>query len=333
MDILMIGGTGNISASIPRLLLTRGDRVWLFNRGSRREFEAMGAQYILGDLNDPEGMKRILAGRRFDVVANFFNFTADQCRRDFEIFRGNVAQYIFISSCTVYQKPLKTWPIREDTPLKNPFSEYARNKMASEFYLLERYREDGFPVTIVRPSHTYGETKLVGALLSWQDKQWTLADRILHGEETIVHGEGRTLWTLTHSDDFAAGFVGLMGLESTVGHAFHITSDEAMTWDEIYTTFAHALGVEPNLVHLPVEFIERNWPKFQGAFRGDKGESLVFDNSKLKRYVPGFAAKVPFHEGIRRSIAYHRAHPELMVVDPVYSRETDALIAKYRTLG
>ena len=332
MKVLMIGGTGNISSSITRLLLARGDDVWLFNRGTHREFEVLGAKYIVGDLRDPDGMRAALKGLKFDVVADFFAFTTDQVQRDFEIFNGNTRQFLFISSCTVYQKPLATWPIREDTPLKNPYSEYARNKLACENTLLDRYRDSDFPVTIVRPSHTYGETKLIGPLLSWQDPHWTLADRILRGADTIVHDSGRTLWTLTHSDDFAAGFVGLMGLPSTIGHAFHITSDEVQTWDQIMTTFAHALGVEPHIVHIPSEFIDEHWPKFKGSFAGDKGECLVFDNSKLKRYVPGFVAKIPFAEGIRRSIAYYRAHTEMQIVDEKYNLESDELIRRYRGL-
>ncbi len=332
MDILMIGGTGNISASITRRLLERGDRVWLFNRGNHPEFEALGANLIKGDFNDVEGMKAALAGRKFDSVADFVCFTPEHAMRDWSIFRGNVGQYIFISSCTVYQKPLKTFPIREDTPLKNPYSAYARNKMASEFALLEKYREEEFPVTIVRPSHTYGETKLVGAVLSWQDAPWTLVDRARRGQEALIHGDGRSLWTLTHSDDFAAGFVGLMGNPATAGHAFHLTSDEVLTWDEIATIFAHACGAEPNIAHVPSEFIEENWPKFKGSLLGDKAENLVFDNGKMKRFVPGWQCRIPFREGIRRSIAYYEAHPELQVVDDRYSREIDAIIAKYRAL-
>lgn len=333
MDILLLGGTGNISSSITRDLLARGENVWLFNRGHNREFEQYGARYIIGDLNDQEGMKASLDGLKFDVVADFVCFTPEQARRDYELFRGRTGQYIFISTCTVYQKPLKTWPIREDTPLKNPYSTYAQNKIACEMYLLERYRENDFPVTIVRPSHTYGETKLVGPLLSWRDSHWTLADRMLRGQEIIVHGDGRSLWTLTHSDDFAAGFCGLAGNPASIGHAFHLTSDENLTWNEIMTIFAHALGVEPNIVNIPSAFIEENWPKFKSSLFGDKAENLVFCTDKLKRFAPGFSAKIPFHQGIRRSIAWYNAHPETKIVDDIYNQETEALISMYRSIG
>ena len=243
MKVLLIGGTGNISSSITKRCLERGDEVWLFNRGNNREFEAMGAHYIIGNAMDPADLKAKLEGHWFDVAANFIIYRFEDCVSTYEALKGRVGQFFYISSCTVYQKPCFNTPITPDTPLKNPYSAYAQTKIKGELYFNERYREDDFPAVIVRPSHTYGEKKLVvGPLMGWGVPHWTLADRILKGQPIIVHGTGRSLWTATHSDDFAYAFCGLMGNQRAIGHSFHITNDEAMTWDMIMNTYGLVLG-------------------------------------------------------------------------------------------
>lgn len=330
MKVLLLGGSGNISSSVTKLLLSQGHDVYLFNRGNNLELQKYGAKYIIGDMRSKADAESKLKGNKFDVVANFFNFTVDHVEQDFEIFRSNIGQYIFISTCAVYQRPLKNYIVTEDTPAKNPFNPYARNKLACEHYLLDRYRDSDFPVTIVRASHTYGITKFPGPLLSWQDKHWALADRMLKGKEIVTHGDGRALWVLTHSDDFARGFVGLVGNHRSIGQTFHITSDEVLSWDSIMTIFAHALGVEPRIVHMTSEYIEENWPKFKNTLQGDKADSIVFDNSKIKRFVPGFQAQIPLEKGIRMSIDYYMEHPELRDIDDTYDREMDALIDGYK---
>lgn len=330
MKVLFIGGTGNISSSITKRCLERGDEVYLLNRGNKREFESMGAKYIICDYSNPAEMKEKVGGMKFDVVANFICFTPDQAENDVKIFTGNVGQYIFISSCTVYQKPSLNTPITPDTPLKNPFSAYARGKIACEMYLLDRYREIDFPVTIVRPSHTYGETKLVvGPLMGWRVPHWTLADRILNGKPIIVHGTGRSLWTATHSDDFAYAFCGIMGNIRTIGHQFHITNDEAMTWDMIMMTLGQVLGVEPKIVHIPVDFIAKFEPNLGNGIYGDMIENGVFDISKLQKFVPGYRTRVPLKMGLERSVKWYRSHPEQMIVSEENNKLTDNLIAAW----
>ena len=327
MKVLLIGGTGNISSSITRRCLERGDEVWLFNRGNDREFEAMGAHYIVGNAFDPVDLKEKLADKYFDVAANFIIFTKDQAEANFEALKGRVGQFFFISTCTVYQKPCYNTPITPDTPLKNNYSDYATNKIECEFYFLERYRKDDFPVTIVRPSHTYGEKKLVvGPLMGWFVPHWTLADRILRGEPIIVHGNGRSLWTVTHSDDFAYAFCGLMGNQRAIGHQFHITGDEYMTWDMIMNTYEQVLGVKPNIVHVPVDFIAKFDPALGNGIYGDMAENGVFDLTKLKDFVPGFRTRVPLREGLARSVKWYNEHPEAKVIDEKNNELMDRII-------
>ncbi|MDD2954837.1 MAG: NAD-dependent epimerase/dehydratase family protein [Oscillospiraceae bacterium] len=333
MKILLIGGTGNISSSLTRLCLERGDDVWLLNRGSAREWEALGAHSILCDIRQPEEARKALAGMEFDAAVDFICYTEEQARLDVELLRGKVRHYVFISTCMVYQKPCFQTPVTEDVPLKNAFSDYAKNKIACELYLQERYREEDFPVTIVRPSHTYGEHRLVvGPVLGWQVSHWNLADRILRGKPVIVHGNGRTLWTVTHSDDFCRGLYGLLGNYAALGHAFHITSDEALSWDEIMETYGWVLGRRPVVAHLSEDFIIREMPEKLGAIRGDMAENGVFDNSKLKRFVPGFRAEIPLREGLARSVAWYRADPARMAVSAEEDLRTDRMIEKWESL-
>ena len=333
MKVLLIGGTGNISTSITRRCLARGDEVWLFNRGNDRSFEAQGAHYIIGNAMDPEDLKEKLKDKWFDVAANFVLFRMEDTKATFEALNGRVGQFFFISSATVYQKPCYNTPITPDTPLKNPYSDYARTKIAGEMYMLERYREDDFPVTIVRPSHTYGEKWLVvGPLMGWQVPHWTLADRILKGKPILVHGTGRSLWTATHADDFAYAFCGLMGNQRAIGHQFHITNDEAMTWDMIMQTYGSILGVEPKIVHVPVDFIAKFKPNLKNDIYGDMIENGVFDIKKLQDFVPGYRTRIPLREGLKRSVQWYYDHPDQMIVDEENNKLTDEILAAWDAL-
>jgi nucleoside-diphosphate-sugar epimerase len=330
LRILMLGGKGNISSSVTHLAARMGHEVTVFSRGPITELEPYGVKHIQGDLRNGEEAKKKLKGRKFDVVADFIAFTKDNVEQDFELFNGNTEHYFFISSITVYQKPLVNYLIREDTPLKSPFDAYARNKIACECYLQERYREDDFPVTIVRPGHTYGETKLALPITHWFESHWTWADRIIKGREIPLFGEGKTLWVATHSDDFAKGLVGLMGNPRTYGHAFHITSDEVITWNYMMEVLGKILGNKPKIVYLPSDYMEKRTGHI-GLIHGDKSESTVFDNSKIKSFVPGFKAEIPYHVGIERSVKWFRSHPEACVIDDRYNALLDKMIADYRS--
>jgi nucleoside-diphosphate-sugar epimerase len=294
------------------------------------EFETLGAKYIICDARNTEDMRNKLSGQYFDVVANFLMSDVESLKNDVEIFHGNVGQYFFTSSWTVYQKPGLNIPITEDTPLKNPYSPYARNKIACEMYLLDRYREIDFPVVIVRPSHTYGEEKLVVTpLMGWSVPHWTLADRILNKKPIIVHGTGRSLWTVTHSDDYAYAFCGLMGDMRTIGHQFHITNDEVMTLDTVMETYGLVLGVKPEIVHIPVDFIAKMYHGLGDRIIGDMAENGSFDNSKIRRFVPGFWTRVPLRDGLARSIKWYMDHPDQKIISDENNALTDKLIATW----
>lgn len=329
MKVLILGGSGNISASVAKLAAGQGWDVSVFTRGNNKSLEKYGVKYIIGNLDSVEDTKKALKGCEFDVVADFIAFTKDQAERDYALFSGRVGQYIFISSGTVYQKPVVNHVISEHTPLKNNVDSYAHNKIACENYLMERFRDDDFPVTIVRPSHTYGETKLVLPFTKWEEMHWTWADRILNGKEIVLHAEGKTTWVVTHSDDFAKGFVGIMGNPAAIGHAFHITTDEVRSWNYYMEVLGDALGKKPNIVYLPTPYIEERIGH-PGFLYGDKSESTCFDNSKIKSFVPGFYASIPYHVGIRRSVEYYSNKPDARQIDPEYNRTLDKMIEDYR---
>lgn len=330
MNILCIGGSGNISASVVRYGLSKGHEMYILNRHGDAALEALGARHIACDIHDGDALKRTVAGLEIDVAMDFICFTVEDARGDYEAFGGRVRQFIFISSCTVYQKPCLTTPVTEDVPLKNPYSGYAQNKIACELYFGERYREDDFPVTIVRPSHTYGETKLVvGPLMGWQVPHWSFADRILRGKPVIVQDTGRSLWTVTHSDDIAVGICGLAGNPAAIGHAFHITNEMPMTWNEIMETYGWLLHRQVDIVHIPTEYISKKYPEMAQGIYGDMSENGVFDNSKIKRFVPEYAPHITLREGLARSLRWFEAHPEAKVVDEEYDAWTDALIADW----
>jgi nucleoside-diphosphate-sugar epimerase len=321
MKVLFVGGTGVISSACSRLAVNRGIELFLFNRGQTARPVPEGARILQGDIRDRACAERILGDTTFDVVANWINFTPEHVEADIELFRDRTGQYIFISSASAYQKPLSSLPITESTPLHNPFWAYSRAKMACEERLLRAYRADGFPVTIVRPSHTYDRTKV--PLLG----HYTDIDRMRKGKKVVVHGDGTSLWVLTHHEDFARGFIGLLGNSHAIGHAFHVTSDELLTWNQIYTILADAAGVEPQIVHVPSDLIAAFDPEVGAGLLGDKAHSVIFDNTKIKRLVPDFGATIPFSQGAREIIAWFDADPARQVVDPYTDHLIDRIIA------
>ena len=325
MKVLFIGGTGNISTSVSKLCVQNGIDLYLLNRGTRR-VEVPGAKLIRGDISKPEQLVAILEGHKWDAVVNWIVFTENEVERDINLFKGKTKQYIFISSASAYQKPPVHPVITESTPLYNPFWEYSRNKIACEERLNRAYREDNFPVTIVRPSLTY-DTVLPVALGGWME--YNIINRLKKGEKIIVHGDGTSLWTVTHAEDFAKGFVGLIGHQQATGHSFHITSDEILTWNQIYQAVADAVGVEPNIIHIPSDFICRVDETQTGTLLGDKALSVIFDNSKIKMFVPGFKAVIPFSQGIKRTLAWFGADPKRQVISKKTDEIMDRIIKEY----
>lgn len=334
MKILFIGGTGNISTACSRLALEKEYELYILNRGNRKRPELVDAKIIKADINDADKVREAIKGMYFDVVANFIAFKPEEVRRDIDLFGGNTGQYIFISSASAYQKPLTHPVVTESTPLKNPYWDYSRDKIACEDELTKAYREEDFPMTIVRPSLTY-DTVIPVAIGSWED--YTIIDRIKKGKPVIVHGDGNSLWTITHSDDFAIGFTGLLGHQQAIGHSFHITSDEVLTWNQIYDDVAAAAGMEANKVHISSHFIcqaaeslGQEW--MWGNLLGDKAVSAIFDNTKIKTFVPEFKAVIPFKEGIRRTVQWFESDPARMVVEEETNKFMDTIIGKYQKL-
>lgn len=328
MKVLFIGGTGFISTSVSRLAVEQGIELYHLNRG-KRQAPVPGVKSIVADIHQPESARAALAGQTFDVVVDWIAFKPEDIQRDIELFRGRMKQFIFISSASAYQKPPAHPIITESTPLHNPHWEYSRNKIACEEMLLHAYRNEGFPATIVRPSLTY-DSNLPIAIGGWGC--YTLADRMKQGQPIIVHGDGSSLWVVTHAEDFGRGFLGLVGNWQTIGHAFHITTDEVLTWDQIYLTIADALGVEANIVHIPSDFIAQVVPSMGPGLIGDKTWSVIFDNSKIKTFVPGFQCVIPFREGIRRTLAWFDADEKRRWVNPDVNSEMDRILAAYHNL-
>jgi nucleoside-diphosphate-sugar epimerase len=323
MKALFIGGTGNISSACVELALSRGIEVTLLNRGTSGRPVPNGAQVLHGDIRDPQAVQAALGSRSFDVVADFVAFTPEHIETDLELFRGRTGQYIFISSASAYQTPPAILPVTESTVLDNPYWEYSRNKAACEERLVRAYREEKFPITIVRPSHTYSAPYVP------IDGGWTAIDRMLRGEPVIVHGDGTSLWTLTHASDFAKGFVGLMGNAHAIGEAFHITSDEWLTWNQIHEILAAAAGVKATLVHVPSDLIAAYDPIWGESLLGDKTHSFILDNSKVKRLVPDFICTTPFSRGAEEIIAWHMADPARQQVDPAFNALCDRILQAY----
>jgi len=324
VKVLFLGGTGIISRSCVELALARGMDVTLLNRGERGLVE--GARVIRGDIHDPL-IGSLLQDQRWDAVVDFIAFKPNEIAERQALFGERTEQYIFISSASVYQKPASHYLITESTPLVNPYWEYARDKIACEEAALRAHRESGFPITIVRPSYTYDKTLLPLAVNAW-GKTFTAVDRMRRGLPVIVPGDGLTMWTMTHSSDFARGLVGLVGHRAAIGHAFHITSDEVLSWNQIYQAVAEAAGVKaPQLVHLATEFIAAGVPEALGSLLGDKANCAVFDNSKIKRFVPEYLAATRFSDGIRQSIAWFDEDPARRIIDEQANARWDALLA------
>ena len=327
MKILLIGGTGTISTAVARLLAERGEDLTLLNRGNRSGDVPAGAKVIVCDANDEQAVAEKTAGEKYDVVCQFVAYKPEQVQRDYRLFAGRTKQYIFISSAAAYHRPITDYRITEGTSLANPYWAYAREKAACEDFLMKMYREENFPVTIVRPSHTYGD-KYVPVGAHGRKGNWQILKRMLDGKPVIIHGDGTSLWTITNNRDFAKGFVGLMLNPHAMGEAFHITSDESTTWNQLYATMANCLGVELKAVHVASEFLAEADPPYDmgGSLIGDKANSVVFDNTKLKRAVPGFQATITAAEGIRRTVEYMTTHPECQVEDPEFDDWCDRII-------
>ncbi len=327
MKVLFIGGTGNISAVVSRLCLERGIDLYLLNRGINK-VKIEGAKTITGDIYQPQKLSRVLQNQKWDVVVNWIAFNAKDIEKDISLFRGKTNQYIFISSASAYQKPLQYPIVTESTPLINPFWDYSRDKISCEEKLNAAYREDGFPMTIVRPSLTY-DTVIPVAIGGW--KEYTIIDRMKKGKKIIVHGDGTSLWTVTHAKDFAKGFVGLLGHQQAIGQAFHITSDEILTWNQIYQAVAEAAGAEANIVHISSDFICKIEPSLTGSLVGDKSESVIFDNSKIKKFVPGFVATIPLKTGIKQTLKWFEADFSRMIISDETNNMMDRIIKAYET--
>jgi nucleoside-diphosphate-sugar epimerase len=324
MNVLFVGGTGFISASVSRLAVARGLDLYHLNRGLRKT-DLSGVHSLIADINQPDQVRAALGDLKFDSVVDWTAFTPDHIERDLALFRDRAKQFVFISSASAYQKPPGHHVIRESTPLHNPYWQYSRNKIACEERLMRAWREEGFPATIVRPSLTYGEANFPIAMGGWGC--FTLADRLRQGRPIIVHGDGSSLWVTTHAEDFARGFLGLLGNPQAVGDAFHITTDEVLTWNQIYETIADALGVKANMVHIASDLLATVAPELIGPLLGDKSWSVVFDNTKIKEFVPGFQAVIPLREGIRRTVAWFDADASRRRVDPAINAELDRILA------
>ncbi|NNK19113.1 MAG: SDR family oxidoreductase [Maribacter sp.] len=327
MKILFIGGTGNISTAASRLTLERGIDLYHLNRGNTK-VEVPGVKTILGDINKPKELFE-LAKHDWDVVVNWIAFTPEDIERDISLFKGKTKQYIFISSASCYQTPLRYPVITESTPLYNTLWDYSYEKIKCEDRLMRAYREEGFPITVVRPSLTY-DTVIPIAIGGF--KEYTTADRILRGKKIIVHGDGTSLWTVTHSDDFAIGFVGLLGLTQAIGHAFHITSDEILSWNTIYKILAESLGREANIVHIASDFICKIEPSFTGTLLADKAESVIFDNTKIKTFVPEFKAIIPFATGIKRTLNWLDENPDRKIINADKNKKIENVLNAYAQL-
>lgn len=325
---LFIGGTGTISSAVTRKVAASTEwKLYLLNRGSRSSAIPDGVELIKADINDEADVAAKLEGMHFDCVCDFIGFVPAQAERDYRLFKGRTAQFMFISSASAYQKPCQSPFITEDTPLENPYWQYSRDKQACEEFLFGKWREEGFPVTIIRPSHTYDERKVpIG--VHGNKGNWQVIRRIMDGKPVIIQGDGTSLWTMTHNSDFAKGFFGLMGNPKAIGEAFHITSDESLTWNQIYDCIGKALGIECKKYYVSTDFLAATGAHFDfyGALFGDKSNTVIFDNSKLKSLVPEFVCTIPYEKGVKMTIDNILAHPELQIEDPEFDDWCDRVI-------
>ncbi|HOO14640.1 MAG TPA: SDR family oxidoreductase [Candidatus Marinimicrobia bacterium] len=326
MKVLFIGGTGIISSACSQLAIERGIELYLLNRGQSFRPIPKGAHHLQADIRVRESVKAAIGKMNFDSVVEWVAYTPDQIESDLESFKGRTEQYVFISSASAYQKPPKKLPITEETPLDNPYWEYSRNKIACEKRLLKAFQEEQFPITIVRPSHTYDCTSLP------MEGRYTVVNRMRQGKQVIVHGDGSSLWVLTHHRDFARGFLGLLGNPKTIGESFHITSDELLTWNQIFEIIAEAAGTQAEIVHVPSEVIARYDAEWGDSLLGDKMHSVIFDNSKIKRFVPDFKATIPFKQGAKEIIEWYDADPSRKIIDANIDLLIDKLIRRFELI-
>jgi nucleoside-diphosphate-sugar epimerase len=325
LKVLFIGGSGVISSACARLAVECGVDLYLLNRGATSARPVPDEATLLrGDIRDPAAAKESLGSLEFDAVVDWVAFTPDHVQADLDLFRGRTGQYVFISSASVYQTPPERVPVTESTPLSNPHWSYSRDKIACEDLLVRAYRQDGFPATIVRPSHTYDKTSVPF------DGGWTVVARMRQGKPVVIHGDGTSLWTLTHHLDFARGFVPLLGHPRTVGEAFHITSDDVLTWNQIARSLAAAAGVEPRIVHVPSDAVAAADPEWGAGLLGDKAHSMIFDNSKLRSVVPDYRATIPFEQGAREIVGWHDADASRQQVDARLDAVMDSLVEKHQ---
>jgi nucleoside-diphosphate-sugar epimerase len=325
MKVLFIGGTGIISSASSKLALDRGIELYLLNRGQSVRPTPEGARVLRGDGRDPQSARAALGDLSFDAVVDWIAFAPDHVEADLNLFRGRTRQYLFISSASDYQTPPASLPVTESTVLDNPFWQYSRNKIACEERLVRAYREEKYPITIVRPSHTYDRTLLP------VDGGWTTVDRMLRGQKVIVHGDGTSLWTLTHHADFARGLVGLLGNSHAIGEAVHITSDEWLSWNQIFEIIARAAGTEARIAHVPSDLVAAYDPNWGPGLLGDKAHSMIFDNSKIKRLVPDFLCRIPFSRGAEEILTWYNADPARRKVNADFNRVCDRILAAWES--
>lgn len=327
MKVLFVGGTGVISSASSRLAVERGIELWHLNRGKSSSLRAVsGVRQLQGDIRDEASVREALKGHRFDAVVDWVAYLPAHVEADIRIFSGIADQYVFISSASAYQTPPDKLPVTEETPLENPVWQYSRDKIACERVLEKEYASSGFPYTVVRPSHTY-DPSLIPV-----EGGYTVISRMLRDKPVVVHGDGSSIWTLTHHRDFAKGLVGLLGRPEAIGQAYQITSDEWLTWNQILITLGRAFGKEPELVTIPSRIIARYHKELGDSLLGDKTASMIFDNSKIKALVPDFRCEIPFSQGAQEIAAWYRAHPEQCVIDPDMDGMFDRLVADYGAL-
>ena len=325
MKALFIGGTGTISNAVSKLAAKNGWELYLLNRGNKSSIVPEGAKVLISDINNEVEVARLIKDIEFDVIADFIAFEPSQIQRDIRLFSKKTKQFIFISSASAYQKPLAHYKITESTPLSNPYWKYARDKIACEELLMSEYRSNSFPITIIRPSHTYGESSIPVAIRG-EKGCFQVIDRIMKGKPVIIPGDGNSLWTITHNTDFAKAFVGIMGNQASIGEAIHITSDESITWNKIYDLIGDALNVKVIKYHVATDFLVKVQKDVEGGLAGDKANTVVFDNSKIKRLVPEYVATTRFDQGVKQSIKYILSHPQLQIEDDKFDKFCDNII-------
>ncbi len=325
MKVLFIGGTGNISSASSRLAVEKGIDLYHLNRG-KNNCKIDGVKTIIADIRDVAATKKAIEGHHFDVVVDWIAFTPEHIQNDIELFTGKTDQFVFISSASCYQTPPESMPVTEKTPLINPIWKYSQDKIACEEILQDAYNKNGFPYTIVRPSHTYSKTLIP------MEGGYTVFDRMKKGLPVVVHGDGTSIWTLTNHRDFAVALVGLLGKSEAINEAYHITNDELLSWNRIFKMIAKELGVTPKLVTIPSEFIARYDKDMGDSLLGDKTYSMIFDNSKIKKLVPDFNPQIPFSVGAKEIVDYYESTPDVQIIDDHFNEITDNMIADFEKL-